>query len=244
MSATVTIDMSQWRKAAAELYATSSRTLEDFTNGQALKVAIEAVRNTRFVQPERITYELGHIATEIKTLGKGRKTHRLRKSRKESSYIFHPNSLAIRILGKRFREKGSFGIKGRTIQEAAEALVKARRRSAHFIRAGWIPARRQLWAIVKQKPIQTGKSEMGAKLYGKPKGYARRAIFRWSKAIFSEIGNMALMTVSKRSPDRQSNPMPVAQAGLRKALDIAAADMIETLSKRLQPDLRKVSSHG
>ena len=215
MRPTIAIDSREWKRAAQELFRTSSRSCVDFTNGQALKVAIEAVRQTRRASAAK-------IRAELNTVQSGQKA-----------------TFAQRILAKRFRVTGSFGVKGSTWNQRLKNFIAARARSATFIASGWLPARKRLFAFVKQKPLKAGSTFAFARQYGREKGSARPATFSGLRSLITaEIANTALKTTSKY-PAPGGDPLPVAKAGLQAALDIAAKDMIETLARRLNKDLAK-----
>lgn len=217
MIPSMTVDHTQWRRAATELFRTSSRSCVDFTNGQALKVSIEAVRNTKKANREAIRAELSAVT-------KGA-------------------SFAQKILGARFRKTGKWGVPGQTTAQRVRNLIASRARSAGFIASGWIPSRRKLFSVVRQKPPGAGVSFAGARQYGKEKGYAvPAAIGGLRLPIVAHIANQALVDSPRLPPATGGDPMPEAKAGLQTALNIAAKDMIETLRKRLQRDLAQFNA--
>jgi len=223
------VDTSAFKKAARALFETSSRSCVDFTNGQALRVSIEAVRQTEKANKDRIEHELGVTGREFRHLTRGKNKGKV----KLGNRIFKDDSLAARILGKRMKTTKSFGFKGVTdIGAAMKKLLAARLRSVAFIKAGWIPARNKLFSVVKRKPVEASRV-LDSKIYGKPKGDAKPAV-NASLRHFIEaiIVNSAMNTKSK------GNPMPVAQKGLQKALQFVAQDMTAKLAERLRGDLR------
>lgn len=237
MSPQLKIDVSQWRQAAAELFKTSSRELEDFINGQALKVSIEAIRNTEKANTAQIAHQLGQIGTSLKEV-KSRKTGRIEKRR--GTMIVKEDSYAERILATRKKLTGSWGFKAKTIEEAVRKFIARSVQTVAFIKSGWIPSRTALFRVVKKKPTNATRVA-DAKQHGKPKGYAIPARFSWTKAVQSIIANTALKD-DGLPPSRTHNPMPVAEAGLSKAMQIARLDMMNELARRLQPGFNRASA--
>ncbi len=246
MKPTITVDAREWQAAARQLFQTSSRTCVDFTNGQALKVAIESVRQTERASRAKIAYDLGAIGQEVQfktlTRGKNKGAVRVKKGLAISTDSLGRESFAARILGARHKDTGKWGVRGNTLQERIHNLIESAKRSAGFIASGWIGARNSLWSVVKKKP--SGMRGMAdVRQYGKPKGYARPAVFSLKSKITSEIVNTALMQNIGHAPAPGGNPMPVAEKGLQMALNVAAKDMMEELARRLGPDFRAVSKH-
>lgn len=237
----MTVDVSEWTRAARALHEASSRTSVDFINGQALKVAIEAVRRTEKADASRIERELGAAAREgpfyrQTTRGKNKGQWR----RFSGGSVLKADSLASRILGWRMKNRGRFGVDGDTDDERARNLIAIRKRSRSFIASGWIGARNALFSLVKQKDPKT-RSIADAKQYGQPKGSATPARFTLRSVMQAIIGNTALLSQS-REPSKARDPRRTATKGLQAALNEAARDMTAELARRLQPDFKKVSA--
>jgi hypothetical protein len=244
MNVKATVDLRQWTAAARALKETSSRTAVDFINGQALKVAIESVRQTEKANRTAIAWRLGLIGRSVEFKKRLRNT----KSGAKGTYrtvkgkaLVKENSFAERILGKRFKDTGKFGIKGETMADRVRNFIAARTRSAGFIASGWIGSRNALFSIVKKKATGT-KTIADAKQYGKAKGGATPARFSLRSIINAEIFNKALMSMMGKIPATGGNPLPIANKGLQAAINIAAKDMTEELARRLRPDFKKVSA--
>jgi hypothetical protein len=238
---TIKLDASQWNNAARELFETSSRSCTDFINGQALRVAIESVRQTEGANAQEVARILGATGQSVSfhqiTRGKNKGSIRLKKGALTSG----SDSFAKRILLSRKNATGSWGIKGQSMQDKVSNFIKARMASVNFIKAGWIPARNILFGVVKQKPANA-RSVAGVKKRGKDKGSAKPAVFSLRSTINAEISNTALMEHVKRGISPGGNPMPVAEKGLQRALNLCAQDMIQKLAERLNPDFKKVSA--
>lgn len=228
MNPTIDIDVRQWQQAARELQATSKRSLPDFLNGQALAVAVRALKLTKQASRADIETELGQIATEVRTSNRGRNAGKVRRGTR----VLRDDSLAERILLAHFRDTGEWLAKGRSIMDRARALIGKRVRSISFVRSGWIPAVRKLTGIVRQKPAKAGGGIAGAKQFGRDKGTARPAIWKFG-IMHAEIENSIPGHARGKAVDK------VATDGLRVALQESARDMIETLAKRLKKDMAK-----
>lgn len=236
-----TLDAREWQRAAKALAETSSRSCVDFINGQSLRVVIQAVRETEHANAAHIrtVLEGAGRGVSFRVLKSGKRKGKLRTVRGE--YL---NSFAERILGARFRQTGSFGIKGKNMTEMIRRFIGARTRSANFIRSGWIPARNTLMRIVKVKPRLGSFSFDGAKVVGKPKGKAIPAAVRGFRGIIECIvENSALQRGRVRAPAPGGDPMPIAVKGLQKALDFCAKDMMAELARRLSGDLKRFNAH-
>ena len=237
MVPTITVDDRAWRQAARELFQTSSRSLVDFINGQALNVSINAFRETEKANKDAIAHRLGAIGNEVKQVSRGKNKGQFRKG----AMIVKEDSFAARILVKRLKDTGKWGIKGTTLAERARNLISAAMRSVNFIRSGWIPCMNTLWNITHDKSRSLQRSSGGIRVYGKPKGKVRPARFKLRSEIICEIENTAGKVNEGRPPAPGGDPMPVAVRGLQKALGMSAANMIEELARRLKRDWAK---HG
>lgn len=237
MSVTIKLDASGWQRAARELQQTSSRSCVDFTNGQALKVAIESVRHTEKANASEIARILGATGRGVtfKTIKRGKNAGKVRTVR--GGITAKEGSFAERILLARKRDTGKFGVKGETMAEKVSNFILARTRNVAFIAAGWIPARNRLFSAVKNKAgIAT--SVAGVRKKGTDKGSAKPATFSLRSKIQAIIENTALLQKANL-PAPGGDPMPTATRGLQIAMYISARDMIQTLEKRLQPDFKK-----
>lgn len=238
MQPTIRIDTSRWQRAAIELQKTSSRSMVDFINGQALRVAIQSVRETEKANKSEIERVLGATGriVSFKEVTRGKNKGQIRTKR--GRYDSKDDSFAARILLARKRETGSFGIKGDTMAERVSNFIRARIAAVNFIAAGWIPARNILWSAVKNKQGIAG-SVAGVKKRGVDKGTARPATFSLRSEIVSIIQNSALMKNQGKSPATGGDPVSIARSGLQKALNFATLDMERKLAERLNPDIRK-----
>ena len=238
MRATITLDASRWKAAAIALKRESSRSIVDFTNGQALFVASNAIKFTKKAIRQSIERQLGVVSSREKlrggTAGAKGWVRITKRTLREDSY-------AARIVAARFRKTGRWMIRGATLEEKAINLIAAKVRSVAFIRSGWIAAVKLLSAIVYKKPrlLRGAIAEIGQTK--NPKGWVRPATFSLNGIIECVIANTALISESKYSTwhGKKGNPIPIAKAGLRQALDFAAANMEKELARRLKEDLSR-----
>lgn len=239
----MTLDDRQWRKAAAELFETSSRSMVDFVNGQSLKVASLALKTTHRAEDAALEHQLGALARKFDyhTLTRGKRKGQTITRR--GGYVFarEDDTLAHRILYTRKKLTGDFRVKGNTMDERAQNLIRNRIKASSFIRSGWLPAVSYFSSIVRQKPAKASASKFGAKQYGRPKGKGIRARFSLFGKIEAAIENSA-MNAKIIPPSKKGEPYKVAEKGLQAALNESSRDMIETLRKRLEPDFKKVSA--
>lgn len=241
MQPNLQLDAREWQAAARQLFETSSRTCVDFTNGQALKVSVESVRQTDKANRSAIEQTLGAIGRAVSFITVSRGKNKGQTRTKRGLIMAKEDSFAARILGKRFKETGAWGVKGDTMEERVHNLIIARTRAASFIASGWIGARNVLWSLVRKKPAGS-MNIAGAKAYGRPKGSAKPATFALRSNIEATITNTALQAHVAKPPATGGDPMPVATEGLQRALNVAAKDMLAELARRLDPDFRKVSA--
>lgn len=201
-------------------------------------MASEAIKQTEKASRQKIERTLGVLASQEKrrNTAEGRTKGWVRIKNR----ILLQDSYAERIVAKRFKITGSWGgLKGNTIQEKALSFIRRSVRSVGFIRSGWIQAVKTLSAVVFKKPRNISMSD--ARQYGRPKGYARPAVFGLRSKIHAEIVNTALMAHKSNPPAPGGDPMPVAVRGLQMAMNVAARDMLAELARRLDPDFKAVS---
>lgn len=224
----MTVALQECNRAAEQAVAHSERTYPQFINGQALSVALRAVKQTKKADASRIVYALvGNVRTKVRV---SRKTGKRVATRQ---YDVAEESLAARIVNARLVERGEKPIFGKELVKAVKRMIGARLRAVAFIRSGWIYAIRTLSATVGYSARPA--SGEAARMRGQAKGYARPARSVLSGTVAAEIGNTALI-------HEQRNPMPVAQRGLELALRETARDMMEHLRKKLQPICTAVSA--
>lgn len=226
MQPTIEVDFREWQKAAKQLKAESSRTLTDFINGQAMAVALQAIKLTKMADRAKIEYQLGAIGTRVRVLSKGKRKGKFVKD----GYILKNDSFAKRILVAHYNLTKEWLTPGSTIKEKAEALIKKRLRGIGFIKAGWIPAYKLLTSVVREKPFKASGGAFGVKQIGRPKGSAIPAKNKFG-LIFAQIQNDV--------PRLAKTAEPYAVDGLKKALAFVTRDMMEELARRMKKKMAK-----
>ena len=232
MKPAISVDFSEWKKAAKALKEGKGekRTYSDFINGQSLAVVTEAVRLTEEANRSEIAYILGQTGNELRVIKKGPRAGRLVKGKATLRNDLE-NTVAARILTKRFNETGSWGVNGSTLADKVRAFIAKRIQSVSYIRSGWIPARNKLFSVVRQKP-ENAKKFAGGKMFKTFSGGAREARNTLG-LITCEIKN----SIEGR-PD-QTRATETAAKGLQRALDSAAQSMIAKLAERMKRDFRE-----
>jgi hypothetical protein len=239
MLPTGTVDISEWSKAASDLFQFSKREFPDFVNGQALSVASRAGKLTIKADRNKIEHEMGVISKFEKLRGgNAGKKGWVRIGKRELVYDVS-KSFAARIVNKRLRESGGSQLSGEELGKAALKLIAAKVRSVGFIKSGWIESIKTLSNIVYKKPRKATGID-GAKVYGKAKGWCKPAK-QGDINPSCLIANTAILEAGRFS-SKTGNPMAVAEAGLKKALNEAKQDMIAELGKRLEKKFKQVSA--
>lgn len=230
------VDTREFQRVAEALLTTSSRTYPQFVNGQMLNVARLALKLTEKADRRKIESQMGVVKSR-QTLRSGkagakgwvRITKRVLGAAPE-------DTMAGRILLARHAKTGEWTIKGATFADKVIALIAAKVRSVAFIKSGWIPAIREL-----SKLVYGSRGGLdGAKQVGAPKGYAVPARFTISGLVTCTIANTALLHESKFNAwhGRKGNPFPIAEKGLRVAMEVATRDMASEFFKRMKIDLK------
>ena len=232
----MTMNTARFNRVLQRVFAQSSRTFPDFINGQAYRLALDAVNATERADANRIAWSLGQ--TDRRFLNK-RTGGKLKTPRR-----VYGNSAAslnlYRIVNWRRKRRGSAPLGGQAMSGPARKLRAAALRSTGYIASGWLWAIKRLAIATRDKK---GQIRFPVKLSGKPKGYARVATFTLNGVVACEIGNTALLAVSAaRTGLRKGNPMRVAERGLAIARQMTAANMIEHLRQKLQPVLDRHSA--
>lgn len=236
----VTLDISaaarrEFDRAVAECIKHTERTYPEFINGQALRLASFALRETERADAGKIAWNLGQ--TDLRFTNK-RTGAKLKKARR----VFGSSAASInlyRIVNWRRKRAGLKPLGGKEMSGPARRMRGAALRSTGFIASGWV------WAIrgMARAVGYSADASRSTKVSGSPKGYAQPARFTISSNASVEIGNTALLAVSAaRTGKRQGRPMPIAQKGLSRAFILTARDMIEHLRSKLIPVFNRFSA--
>lgn len=245
MNPTIRVDTSEWQRAAKELSAESKRTLPEFLNGQMMFVLDRAIKMTRKANAARIEYQMGQVATGIRTIKRGARKGQMAKG-KRIIRSDATNSLAWRIYWKVRKETGRSplpdykSLRGKSDPETiVRAMIAHKVKSVAMLAAGWLKAFNTLRPLVKGKKPQTP----SAKTFGSGK-----KLGGWIKPAVWRIGTIEVTAANEALGYRPlyrawfgggGNPMKVASDGLQSALNASAQDMIAELAKRLKQKMAK-----
>lgn len=235
MSIELKVNVEEFQRVAEAILRTSSRTYPKFLNGQALRVASNAIQATDKADRVAIERQMGVVGRKetLRGANSGGKKGWVRISKRE----LIDNSFAARIINARKKAMGVPLIWGKELSDAARKMVAAKVRSVAFIRSGWIPAVR---ALSKEVYTRGAFLARDAKQVGAPKGYAIPARVTISGLVTVEIGNTALLHQSKFNAwhGRKGDPIPVAVKGLQAGMNAATRDMATEFYKRMGEDLK------
>jgi hypothetical protein len=210
--------------------------MPDFINGQAYRLALDAVNATQRADANKIAWSLGQTDRRFvnkRTGGMLKTPRRVYGSSAASLNLY-------RIVNWRRARTNKAGIAGAEMSAAARRMRAAALRSTAFIASGWLWAIKRLAVATRDKK---GQVRFPLKLSGQPKGWARVATFTLNGVVACEIGNTSLLEISKaRTGLRPGNPMPIAERGMAIARHMTASNMIEHLRGKLQPVLNRFSA--
>ena len=232
---TITVDASGFNTVLREVVRNSSRDAVDVINGRLFAVVIKAIRYTEKANKEEIARELGRLGTIDRVTKSGR--------RKSGGTILAADSFAARIVNARRRDYAGadYMLFGTALEEAAKKLIAARMRSAAFIKSGWVWAVKQLLPLVKFGAKSNPDRE--AKPIGRPKGSALPAKPNLRGIFEASAENSALIAGGGRfqSPGAH-NPLPIAEAGLRKAMADEKWEMERHLKRKFMEASRRAGA--
>jgi hypothetical protein len=240
----MTMNAPDFNKVLAKVNEHSERTYDAFINGQGLRVASFAVRETEKANAAKLKASLWSLYGGKESAGEGKKIYKNQYgsfSRRASrwSKAGGAKPMVYLLVNAARRARGEKRLAGAEMSRAAKKLVGARVRAVAFIKSGWVWSIRTLSAAVGYSARAGG----AASVSGKPKGYAKPARRAINSTVTCEIGNTALIAESAaRTGSRKGSPMTIAERGLARARDLTAKDMIAHLAKKLQPVLNKFSA--
>jgi len=242
---TVTLDTTQFNTVLKEIVKQSSRTAVDVINGRLFAVVIKAIKFTKKADPDKIAQVLGQVGTQLKYTKK--RDRLLRGRRSKGRAVLREDSFAARIVNARRRDYAGadYMLHGNALEAAAQKLIAARRRSVAFIASGWTWAVRQLIPFVKFKSGVIFNTK-GIVTAGRPKGSAlpaKGASATALRQIVASATNTALIGGGGRFQAKgPHNPMPIAEAGLVKALADEKFEMERHLREKFIKELRRLAT--
>lgn len=209
--------------AALKTYAGARKIeLPKALNRAGKNVALRAVQFSPAVGAGKIAAEL-RVVVAVLALTKTGKT---RKKRKE---IHEPTTLAKAIILARLRKKGidPRQVSAAEIQKMALKLAASRIKSANYLRAGWLPA---------AKAFGAGAARAGVKQWGRDRGVG---ILATAEQMVAELRNDVPTKWKAGSPGYEK-----AVAGLQRAVDYVAGDMLDFATKALDAAAAKARLSG
>jgi hypothetical protein len=234
MSASLTLSVAEFRRAAELCVKHTERTYPEFINGQALRLASFAVRETQKADVNKIAWSLGQ--TDKRTTN-ARTGAQLKTARRVYGNTAASLSL-YKIVNWRRKRAGKAPLGGQAMSSVARKVRGAALRSTGFIASGWVYSVRHLARVVGYRPLTKE-----AKISGKPKGYAIPARSVISGKVACEIGNTSLLeTSAPRTGSRKGRPTPIGAKGLDRAHWLTAKDMMNHLAQKLAPVIKPFSA--
>lgn len=230
---TMTTNAAEFGRVLERAYAESSRTFPEFLNGQALRLATNAIQQTEKADANKIAWSLGQ--TDRRYVNK-----RTGKALKTPKRVFGSSAASLnlyRIVNWRRVRAGKEPLGGKAMSKPARAMRAASLRSTGFIASGWVSAVRGLSRIAG---YADRKSVTMPRATGAQKGFVQPATPAINAVVSCTIGNTALLAeTARRTGLRKGAPMRKAERGLSVARDLTAKDMLAHLARKLQPVLNK-----
>ena len=210
------VDLTEWNKALQELYKTSSRTYEQFVNGQMFALlghrSFGALTTTARANKIKIKQDLMKPA------------HSTFKSRGINVTAKVPLAKAMILQRMAKNQKVP---KGETMKDKMQTLIKSKQVSTSFIKSGWLPALRKFGSYVF-KAFAT----KDTKQYGVDKG----------KGLVGKGSVMGCSAEATNSAMLNKEGYDQALKGLRKAMAGQMDDIKNVLYKRMQTALNKTNA--
>jgi len=200
------LDLSNWDKRFAEYFKLTTRTADEVLNTKAYYIARNAVQETHHADKSEIRKELLTYVT-----GKSGKS----------------GPRAALIINALRKKNGLKGLNGAAMAVEVEKLIKSRQNKINFLRAGWIPAIKELKPLIDKsyKGYSIG-GDFERMARGVPKGGADPAI---GNSLRSEVNIYNSIKEDTRPP----RVIAFLTAGLQKAVDKEVASMEEYINKKL-----------
>jgi hypothetical protein len=213
------LDTKDFNKVLDDYMVFQKRTPADVINGKLFYIARHATMTTKHADKEAIESELRGPSRD------------------------YPNvPLGAILVNKQLREQGKSGVSGESMTKAFEKLIKKRKQSVNFVRAGWKNAILMLESYMRSKgelqfvnrwksTAPLDKETMKKKGHEKL-GKATVARVERGPRVWGEIQNDVSGTEGKGDKARLHQ---VKQDGLQKAVDKEVASMRIYLERKLNP---------
>lgn len=241
----ISVNTAEFNKVLQECVRQSSRAAPDVINGQLLALMLRAVKWTVKANRTALAFILGQTGTTL-SYTKAGKLRTARQQKRRGRLVLREDSFAARIVNARRRDYAGpdYMLWGKTLDEAAEKLIRARQKATGFIKSGWLGAIRDILPYVKFGKKSNPDAE--TKIAGRPKGHAmpaKQGVKR--SAIVEAVGvNTALIAGGgKFQAPGAHDPLTVAQDGLRLAARETKADMERHLKEKYMEAMRKAGAN-
>lgn len=232
----ITLDTTEFDRAAKQLLEETSRTMPDFCNGHMLAVAKGAIRLTKKANRNEIERQMG-VTSKVETLRSGKEGQR-GWVRIKKRVLDETNSFAARIINADRKKRGLPLVWGEQLKALALDLIQRKVKSVAFVRTGWFPALAQLAARVYKKPSFFQQKKTGKAI----KGYAVPAEFTLTGVVSCTIANVLEPGQRTTWHGRPGSPLEVATQGLQKALNAETASMQKHFEEKFSPVFKKYSA--
>lgn len=213
----ITVDTREFNRVFKQYMELTKKDLKDIVNTKAYFIARNAVQLTDTVATKKVEEEL----------------------RKPSNTNVNAPVAAI-IVQKNKKAKGEYGVYGARMTTEINKLIRIRKRTVNFLKAGWIPAIKALEVIV---PSKSGPSYRKPLVKGKPKGGGIPARSNtWSPV--ATIWNEVLGGIAKHGLNKTRNVSKVQSIisqGLQKAINKEIASMRQYVEKKLQQTANRIN---
>jgi hypothetical protein len=223
INVTVHVPSREFASVLNEYASKSKKTFVGSVNSRLRDVVIRAYRYTKIADRAKIEHRLGVVGFRTSI---SRKTGKF--VRRKSMVSVAEESLAERIVQKKYRDKHGFGrwMPRDEAREAARKYIASIVRTIGFIRSGWIPAIKRLDALSK-KQSGIDRKEMR----GRPKGGARPALRNDAERFFAEAWN-STKVASEVTHEAVARAMSEVQANMERILAGELGKVIEETSRK------------
>lgn len=216
------VDLTGFNRAFEEYIQFNRRAMSEIVNTKAYYIARNAVNMTDAVDRGKIESELRAPARDYPRAPLGAILVAKQQNRERYS----------KKTGKRLKDKR--GLVGSNMNTAINKLIRLRQNTTNFLRAGWIPAIRDMERFVTSR---TGPSYKKVKTKGQDKGGAKGApkqgLWKTQASVWNSVvgGDKKPNLETKGSPDKVQR---ILERGLQKAINKEEASMQAYVEKKLQ----------
>ncbi len=211
-----TIDTSKFDRAMREYLKYTKKDLKDVVNTKAYYVARNAVALTK---------------TTDKTV--------VESSLRQASMIAPGAPVAAIIVQKQRAAAGKEGLYGRKMETAVNKLIRIRKNTVNFLRAGWIPAIKEFEGV----GVRGGPQYKKPIVKGTPKGGGRACrseVWKAEASIWNSVTGGTNTKGLNKSPGTDKIHS-ILQEGLQKAINKEEASMRQYVEKKIQATANKIN---